>query len=407
EPTRNLDVTIQAGILLLFKELQRELGLTILFIVNNLGLVFTFCDKAAVLKEGRIIERGTVNEVLFNPSEEYSKILIAASSKTLPKYSSEKGDVLLSVSGLKKYFPVVKRGAKGLSVKAVDGVDMKVRAGEVVGIVGESGCGKSTLVNTILHLHAPTEGRVVFDGDDIFALKGGAMREARKKIQIVFQDPYWSLNPRWLVRDIIAEPLAVHEKISSKEQLDRVSGLLNLVGLKPEHAFLYPHEFSGGERQRIAIARSLAVSPKLVVLDEPTSAIDIISQTQILKLINELRERFKLTNLLISHDLGVVSHLADRIFVMYLGRVVESGYTADIFKSPAHPYTKALFDSIPSVEKGAGGLRAIAGEIPSALYPPSGCHFHTRCPMAKPECAEIAPRTVPLANGHEVSCLMC
>ena len=406
EPTRNLDVTIQASILLLFKELQRELGITVLFIANNLGLVSAFCDRLAILQKGRIIEQGAVREVLSQPADDYTKLLIRFASQESTREARETGDVLLKVTGLKKYFPVERTKERGLFVKAVDGVDMEVRSGEIIGIVGESGCGKSTLVNTILNLHPPTEGRVIFDGQDIFELKGDMLREARKKIQIVFQDPYWSLNPRWLIRDIIAEPLRVHEHLTAAEELERVEELLNLVGLKSEHVFLYPYEFSGGERQRIAIARSLAVSPKLVVLDEPTSAVDILSQAQILELIEDLRGRFGLTNLLISHDLGVVSRLADRIVVMYLGKVVETGVSADIFRAPLHPYTKALFDSIPRLNEGIEKMRALEGEIPSAINPPSGCPFHPRCARAVPRCSKECPVFAEVEPGHRVSCFL-
>lgn len=409
EPTRNLDVTIQASILLLFKELQHAFGVTVLFIANNLGLVSAFCDKVAILRGGRIVERGAVRDILSRPSDGYTRLLIESASQASVKESGKDGNILLEVRGLKKYFPAGRAGGKELCVKAVDGVDMTVRAGEVVGIVGESGCGKSTLVNTILNLHPPTEGNVVFDGEDLFVLKGDRLREARKKIQIVFQDPYWSLNPRWLVRDIIAEPLRVHEHLSACEELARVEELLELVGLGAKQAFLYPHEFSGGERQRIAIARSLAVSPKLVVLDEPTSAIDIMSQTQILQLIEDLRSRFGLTNLLISHDLGVVARLADRIVVMYMGKIVESGLTADVFNTPLHPYTKALFDSIPRLGDDARRLAALEGEIPSALCPPPGCRFHTRCPNAMPRCGRETPQLSVQggARAHETACFLC
>lgn len=400
EPTRNLDATIQASILLLFKELQREFRMTVLFIANNLGLIPAFCDRAAILRGGVITERGAVGDVIGKPADDYTRALISAASQEPRKRGGEFGDVLLGVSGLKKHFPA----GKGLFVKAVDGVDMTARSGEIVGIVGESGCGKSTLVNTILNLHPPTEGTVVFDGDDMFSLGGEKLREARKKIQIVFQDPYWSLNPRWLVRDIVAEPLRVHERMSRSDEADRVASLLGLVGLKPSSALLYPHEFSGGERQRIAIARSIAVNPKMVVLDEPTSAIDVVSQAQILKLIERLREDFSLTNLLISHDMGVVSRLANRIIVMYLGKIVESGPTAEVFRTPLHPYTRALFASIPKI--GVSGLFALEGEIPSALSPPSGCGFHPRCPAAAPECREAAPRLMEAGDAREVACFM-
>ena len=255
---------------------------------------------------------------------------------------------LLRVEHLKKYFDINDelRHQKHLTLKAVDDVSFTLNRGEVLGIVGESGCGKSTLVNTILNLFEPTDGKVYFDGSDVFAEAKKGDHAFRKNVQIVFQDPYWSLNPRWLIKDIVAEPLDVYEKFGEAQRLERVKELLEMVGIDESACYKYPHEFSGGQRQRIAIARSLASNPKLVVLDEPTSSIDVFSQAQILELIQDLRERFHLTNILISHDLGVVHALADRIAIMYLGKIVEIGPADEIFNHPRHPYTKALFDSI-------------------------------------------------------------
>ena len=289
---------------------------------------------------------------------------------------------------------------------AVDDVSFTLNRGEVLGIVGESGCGKSTLVNTILNLFEPTDGKVYFDGSDVFAEAKKGDHAFRKNVQIVFQDPYWSLNPRWLIKDIVAEPLDVYEKFGEAQRLERVKELLEMVGIDESACYKYPHEFSGGQRQRIAIARSLASNPKLVVLDEPTSSIDVFSQAQILELIQDLRERFHLTNILISHDLGVVHALADRIAIMYLGKIVEIGPADEIFNHPRHPYTKALFDSIPTLDMhGMSGLKTLEGQIPSPINPPPGCTFHQRCAFACDKCRSVQPESTDLGGGHIVSCL--
>ncbi|MBA1336190.1 MAG: Oligopeptide transport ATP-binding protein OppD [Firmicutes bacterium] len=410
EPTRNLDVTIQASILKLLKKLQKEYKLTVLFIANNLSLVSAFCDKVGILHGGKIIEQGNTQEIINNPQQAYTKVLVEAIDiKKEIKKDDNPGDVILKVENLKKYFKVndALNRQKGLTLEAVDGVSFDIKRGEVLGIVGESGCGKSTLVNTILKLFEPTAGSVYFEGKNIYAKDKENAINIRKDIQIVFQDPYWSLNPRWLVKDIIAEPIDVHEKLSSLDKLERVSELLKMVGLKENAAFQYPHEFSGGERQRIAIARSLASRPKLVVLDEPTSSIDVFSQAQILALLQQLKKKFELTNILISHDLGVVNQMASRIMVMYLGKVVEFGPAREVFKDPKHPYTKALFNAIPDIKKiGIEHLTTLEGSIPSPINPPSGCRFHTRCTRSKEACKSIEPEMRYIGDNHCVSCLL-
>lgn len=316
-------------------------------------------------------------------------------------------DLILEIRDLKKYFPV-KTGLLGGSkkfVKAVDGVSLSIRRGEVVGIVGESGCGKSTLVNTVLNLTAPTSGQVLFDGKDLYRMRKDALRKERRNIQIVFQDPFWSLNPRMLVKDIIGEPLKVQTDQSGPEILARVEELLEMVDLPREGAYMYPHQFSNGQRQRIAIARALALTPKLIVLDEPTSSIDVVSQVQILDLLNRLKREFGLTYILISHDLSVVHHMSDQIIVMYLGKIVESGDADQIFRHPAHPYTKALFAAIPSIDtEDIEDIEVIEGNVPSAIDIPPGCRFHERCPVAMDCCRREDPETITLDNGVQVAC---
>ena len=409
EPTRNLDVTIQASILKLLKELQRKHGMTVLFIANNLSLVSAFCDRVGILYDSKIIEENTTAALIANPQQEYTKVLIdAVRTESKEAETVESSEVLLKVDHLKKYFNINDelRRQKNLTLKAVDDVSFELNKGEVLGIVGESGCGKSTLVNTILNLFEPTDGKVYFEGEDVFAGVKKGNNAFKKNVQIVFQDPYWSLNPRWLIKDIVAEPIDVYEKLGEVERLKRVEALLEMVGIPADACYKYPHEFSGGQRQRIAIARSLASNPKLVVLDEPTSSIDVFSQAQILDLIKDLRKRLHLTNILISHDLGVVHELANKICIMYLGKIVEFGPAEEIFNHPRHPYTKALFDSIPTLTtQGMDGLKTLEGQIPSPINPPPGCAFHQRCAYACEQCSQCAPQPTDLGGGHIVSCL--
>ncbi|MCR4710477.1 MAG: ABC transporter ATP-binding protein [Clostridiales bacterium] len=409
EPTRNLDVTIQASILKLLKELQAKHNLTVLFIANNMGLVSAFCDRIGILHGSKIIEEGETLSVVSNPKEEYTKVLIDACLDTAKEKEPVKTDeILLDVQNLKKYFDIndeIKK-IKHQTLKAVDGVSFKLKKGETLGIVGESGCGKSTLVNTILGLYPPTEGEVFFEEKPVFGKKKKGDNAFKKNVQIVFQDPFWSLNPRWLVKEIVAEPLDVYEKMNETDRVNRVVELLDMVGLKREDCYKYPHEFSGGQRQRIAIARSLASNPKLVVLDEPTSSIDVFSQNQILELITDLKKQFGLTNILISHDLAVVNELSNVIAVMYLGRIVEFGPADEIFNAPVHPYTKALFDAIPHIgTQGLDSIKTLEGQIPSPITPPSGCTFHTRCPYATEACKERVPEEEYVSEGHYVRCI--
>lgn len=317
-------------------------------------------------------------------------------------------ETLLEVKNLVKHFPVKKSGmfSQGSGVvKAVDGIDFSICRGETLGLVGESGCGKSTTGRLILRLIEPTAGEVVFDGVDVFSLNKADMRALRKEMQIVFQDPYASLNPRMTIGQIIGEPLEVHGMASGVKKQKRVEELLEEVGLSAYHANRYPHEFSGGQRQRIGIARALAVDPKLIVCDEPVSALDVSIQAQVINLLQDLQDRLGLTYLFIAHDLSVVKHISNRVAVMYLGKLVELATKEDLYKAPMHPYTQALLSAVPVPDPETRKERILLkGEIPSPINPPSGCRFHPRCPHAQKACSVEDPEFVQVGDRHFVAC---
>jgi len=312
----------------------------------------------------------------------------------------------MKIENLKKYFPV-KNGVfkKSEYVHAVDNVDLEIPKEKIFSVVGESGSGKTTLGRTVLRLVEPTSGQVIYNGADITKISQHKMVKFRKKMQIVFQDPYNSLHPRRLVKDIVGESLVIHERITSTEMLSRVKDILGKVGLNEDHMFRYPHEFSGGQRQRIAIARALILNPEFLVLDEPTSALDVSVQAVILELLKKLKDEFSLTYLFITHNLAVVDYMSDFVAVMYLGQIVEVGKKDDIFSSPMHPYTYALLSSIPKPDpKQKRATVVFKGEIPSAVNPPSGCRFHTRCLYAQDICRTEEPRSLEIFKGHFVKC---
>ncbi|MDT5295303.1 MAG: peptide/nickel transport system ATP-binding protein [Acidobacteriota bacterium] len=312
-------------------------------------------------------------------------------------------DELVRVRGLFKHFPVT--GGDDV-VRAVDGVTFDIFRGETLGLVGESGCGKSTVGRCLLRLIEPTRGEVEFEDRDVLALRGGELRRLRREMQIIFQDPYASLNPRMKVRDIVAEPLVIHRIGDKGERRERVAELLRLVGLDPDYMNRYPHEFSGGQRQRIGIARALALNPKLIIADEPVSALDVSVQAQVVNLLEDLQREFSLTYLFISHGLAVVEHISDRVAVMYLGRIVEVATAEELYSNPLHPYTRALLSAIPVPDPTRKRDRIVLkGDVPTPINPPSGCRFHTRCPDAVAECSRIDPDLREVAPGHTVACI--
>ena len=468
EPTTALDVTIQAQMLRLLLDLREELGVAQVLITHNVGVAAQTCDRVAVMYAGSVVEQGLTAEVLKHARHPYTMALYeclpqgkkARELHTIPgsvpdlidpptgcrfhprcahamdvcvdgQAGADPADEgalgrlplggtaargrrggrpvtpLLTVDDLCVHF-AIKRGLSKKSadvVHAADDISFAIAAGETFALVGESGSGKTTVARAILGLNAPSSGSIAFQGRDLTALKGGARREALRDVQVVFQDPYSSLSPRMTVHDVIAEPLRANSRISGRELNERILALLEMVGLGTQHLWRRPHEFSGGQCQRIAIARALALEPKLVILDEPTSALDVSVQARILVLLEELQERLQLAYLFIAHDLAVVESVADRVAVMYLGQIVETGEAAAVLHTPRHPYTYALIASVPSPDpERRSELGVIAGEMPSAIHPPSGCRFHPRCPFRMEVCEREEPKPHDAGGGRMVSC---
>jgi peptide/nickel transport system ATP-binding protein len=484
EPTTALDVTIQAQILELMKDLSRRLGVAVVIITHNLGIVARYADRVNVMYAARLVESGTAERVFGRPMHPYARGLLSAvprldrgrSAKLAtiegappnllspptgcrfrprcrfaidkcgeepPFAEVETGhfsachrvaeietldplgqradavskaavnghdaDSILLIKGAKKYFPV-RAGflRKPKLVRAVNDVTIAVKRGETLGLVGESGCGKSTLGRLVLRLDEPTDGEILFEGVDLAGLDRDAMTAVRKKMQVIFQDPYSSLNPRMTVGQIISEPIHVHNILPKAQIHDRVVELLQVVGLFPYMALRYPHELSGGQRQRVGIARALAVDPRVIVCDEAVSALDVSIQGQVINLLEELQQRLGLTYLFIAHDLAVVRHISSKVAVMYLGRIVEYAPADELFANPKHPYTQALLAAAPVPDPVIERTRPrtiIKGELPSPLNPPSGCVFHPRCPLATEECRKAVPPERELAPGHAVACI--
>ncbi len=485
EPTTALDVTIQAQILELMKDLSRRLGIAVIIITHNLGIVARYADRVNVMYAARLIETGPAEAVFGHPIHPYARGLLAAvprldrgrssqlttiegappnlldppegcrfrprcryaidactqvpalvemesghfaachrageidalekaafKSVDVPHDDSVKdsGDPILRIAHTSKFFPVGGGFLRGpvRHVKAVNDVSLHIMPGETLGLVGESGCGKSTLGRLVLRLDDPTGGEILFAGTDLAALSRSEMTDVRKKMQVIFQDPYSSLNPRMTVGQIIGEPMRVHDIVPKAKIADRISELLQLVGLFPYMALRYPHELSGGQRQRVGIARALAVEPDVIVCDEAVSALDVSIQGQVINLLEHLQRKLGLTYLFIAHDLAVVRHISSRVAVMYLGRIVELASSDELFANPRHPYTQALLAAAPVPDPVIERTRPrtiITGELPSPLNPPSGCVFHPRCPKVTAECKQAVPATRELAEGHTVACI--
>ncbi len=399
EPTTALDATIQAQILDLLRQRIDQRG--IILVTHDLGVAAEICDRIAVMQRGQFVETGPCVEVLSRPQHEYTKKLI----RSVPSFRRpyvvardgtrvEAGQPLLEGRDLSVTF-----SSRGMQLRAVKNVNIAVSRGETVGLVGESGSGKSTLVGALMGIHRPTSGTVLFDGADVATLSGRELKPLRRRLQLVFQDPYASLNPRWTIRRIVGEPLRAQNVGSNNENEARIREVLSLVGLPEDALDRRPGQFSGGQRQRIAIARALILEPEILIADEPVAALDVSMQAQVVALLNKLQRNLDIGYLIVAHDLALMHHIADRIVVMYLGEIVEEGRAESLTRSPLHPYTTALLSAAPDPEPGRTLNRVpMRGEQPSPLDPPSGCAFHTRCPIAAARCREEKPA---LSQHHD------
>jgi oligopeptide/dipeptide ABC transporter ATP-binding protein len=410
EPTTALDVTVQAQILELLKELKRRFNTAIVLITHDLGVVAGLADRVLVMHRGELKEQGAVRDVFYRPQHDYTRMLLAAvprldSAPPVTSLPSKSDAPLIDVETVRVHFPVPGGGLLGKRevLRAVDGVDLTLAPGETLGVVGESGSGKSTLARAILKLVPATSGTIAVLGRDLTALSPSGLRAIKRDLQVVFQDPLAALNPRMTVGDIVSEPLWTHRpELDAAAVKAAVSDVLRRVGLTGRELNRYPHEFSGGQCQRIGIARALVLKPKIIVCDEPVSALDVSIQREIVNLLLELRREFGLALVFIAHDLAVVRQLSHRVMVMYLGRVMEVASRDDLYGNPRHPYTRALMSAVPLPDPDAERARAhsvLRGELPSPIHPPSGCRFRTRCPYAIDRCAAEVPALRPFANA--------
>ena len=412
EPTTALDVTVQAQILELMKDLNRRLGTAIILITHDLGVIAGLCERVLVMHGGELKEQGNVRDVFYRPRHAYTKALLKAVPRLdaeqlerLAPATSEADSSLLSVDGLKVHFPVRTGGWLGgkRPLRAVDGVNLDLRPGETLGIVGESGCGKSTLARAILRLVPTTAGNVCLLGQSMGDLDKQALREMRRDAQVIFQDPLASLNPRMTVGNIVSEPLRTHfPELGADEVRTRVADVLRRVGLSGRELNRYPHEFSGGQCQRIGIARALVLKPKVIICDEPVSALDVSIQAQIINLLMDLQADFGLALIFIAHDLAVVRHISHRIMVMYLGQIMEVASRKALYETPHHPYTRALISAVPIPDPDKERNRDrefLPGDLPSPVDPPSGCRFRTRCRFAQERCRLETPELRSLADS--------
>jgi peptide/nickel transport system ATP-binding protein len=420
EPTTALDVTVQAEIVNLIKSVQRESGMTVIWVTHDLALLARIADRVLVMYRGRVVEDAPIDRLFAAPEHPYTRTLLGhlrtdGERRGGPAVGTSEGlappvEVLLAARGITVSYArkgVLPLQSRRRPVMALDGVDLDIRKGETLALVGESGSGKSTLARVLVRTIEPSAGTVMFRGADISALEGGALRAVRRHLQIIFQDPFSSLNPRRSIGAAIAEPLIVHDLARGRELKERVAACLAMVGLDGALADRHPHEFSGGQRQRICIARAIACRPDFIVADEALSALDMSLQGQILDLFQDLKERFALTYLFISHDLSVVRRSSDRVAVLYLGRLVELAPTAELYDYPRHPYTRALLAAVPIPDPTLERQRRyapLAGEPPSPANPPPGCPLHPRCPRAQDRCRTELPALTEIAAGRVVAC---